>query len=86
MPRTFAIATGLGAIIASCIAGGGMCTLARMFQALAERKPYLDAGVYGYARRFWRLSGVPSGPSSLRLHTTRDGEGLIGGRVGDECI
>ena len=62
MPRTFAIATGLGAIIASCIAGGGMCTLARMFQALAERKPYLDAGVYGYARAgFGDYPGFPVG-------------------------
>lgn len=51
LPRTFAIATGpFGAIIAWCIAGGGMYMLARVFQALAERKPDLDAGVYAYAR------------------------------------
>jgi arginine:ornithine antiporter / lysine permease len=51
LPRTFATATGpFGAIIAWCIAGGGMYMLARVFQALAERKPDLDAGVYAYAK------------------------------------
>lgn len=51
LPRTFAIATGpFGAIIAWCIAAGGMYTLARVFQALAERKPDMDAGVYAYAK------------------------------------
>ncbi|TWA99077.1 basic amino acid/polyamine antiporter [Bradyrhizobium stylosanthis] len=51
LPRTFGIATGpFGAILAWCIAGGGMYTLARVFQALAERKPELDAGVYAYAK------------------------------------
>ncbi len=51
LPRTFGNATGpFGAIIAWCIAGGGMYMLARVFQALAERKPDLDAGVYAYAR------------------------------------
>jgi arginine:ornithine antiporter/lysine permease len=51
LPRTFGTATGpFGAIIAWCIAAGGMYTLARMFQALAERKPDLDAGVYAYAK------------------------------------
>ena len=46
LPRTFAGATGpFGAIIAWIIAGIGMYTLARVFQALAERKPDLDAGV-----------------------------------------
>lgn len=51
LPRTFASATGpLGAIIAWAIAGTGMYMLARVFQALAERKPDLDAGVYAYAR------------------------------------
>src|SRR5262245_19771351 len=51
LPRTFGIATGpLGAIIAWCIAAGGMYTLARVFQALAERKPDIDAGVYAYAK------------------------------------
>jgi len=51
LPRTFASATGpFGAIIAWCIAGGGMYMLARVFQALAERKPDLDAGVYAYAK------------------------------------
>ena len=47
LPRAFATATGpFGAIIAWTIAAGGMYMLARVFQALAERKPDLDAGVY----------------------------------------
>src|SRR5215475_6321553 len=51
LPRTFGIATGpFGAIFAWCIAAGGMYTLARVFQSLAERKPDLDAGVYAYAK------------------------------------
>ena len=51
LPRTFAGATGpLGAVIAWIIAGTGMYMLARVFQALAERKPKIDAGVYAYAR------------------------------------
>jgi arginine:ornithine antiporter/lysine permease len=51
LPRTFANATGpLGAVIAWLIAGTGMYMLARVFQALAERRPDIDAGVYAYAR------------------------------------
>ncbi len=51
LPRTFAGATGpVGAIIAWLIAGTGMYMLARVFQALAERKPDLDAGVFAYAK------------------------------------
>ncbi|WP_114952066.1 basic amino acid/polyamine antiporter [Sphingosinicella terrae] len=51
LPRTFALATGpFGALLAWCIAAGGMFTLARLFQILAERKPHLDAGVYAYAK------------------------------------
>ena len=51
LPRTFANATGpLGAVIAWIIAGSGMYMLARVFQALAERRPDIDAGVYAYAR------------------------------------
>ena len=51
LPRTFGIATGpFGAIIAWTIAASGMYMLARVFQALAERKPDLDAGVYAYAK------------------------------------
>jgi arginine:ornithine antiporter / lysine permease len=51
LPRTFANATGpLGAVIAWVIAGTGMYMLARVFQALAERKPELDAGVFAYAK------------------------------------
>lgn len=51
LPRTFGSATGpFGALIAWCIAGGGMYMLARVFQSLAERKPDLDAGVFAYAK------------------------------------
>jgi arginine:ornithine antiporter/lysine permease len=51
LPRAVATATGaFGAIVAWTIAAGGMYTLARVFQALAERKPDLDAGVYAYAK------------------------------------
>jgi arginine:ornithine antiporter / lysine permease len=51
LPRSFGEATGpFGAIIAWIIAVGGMYTLARVFQALAHRKPDLDAGVYAYAK------------------------------------
>lgn len=51
LPRTFSNATGpLGAVIAWVIAGTGMYMLARVFQALAERKPELDAGVFAYAK------------------------------------
>ncbi len=51
LPRTFANATGpFGAVVAWCIAGGGMYALARVFRVLAERKPHLDAGIYAYAR------------------------------------
>jgi arginine:ornithine antiporter/lysine permease len=51
LPRTFGNATGpFGAILAWIVAAGGMYMLARVFQALAERKPDLDAGVYAYAK------------------------------------
>ena len=51
LPRTFAEATGpQGAIVAWLVAATGMYALARVFQALAERKPELDAGVFAYAR------------------------------------
>jgi len=51
LPRTFALATGpFGAVIAWAIAGSGMYMLVRVFQALAERKPDLDAGVFSYAK------------------------------------
>lgn len=51
LPATFGRATGgLGAIIAWCIAGGGMLTLALVFQTLAQRKPELDSGVFIYAK------------------------------------
>jgi arginine:ornithine antiporter / lysine permease len=51
LPRTFANSTGpMGAVIAWLIAGTGMYMLARVFQALAERKPNLDAGVFAYAK------------------------------------
>ena len=45
LPKIFAIATGpFGAIIAWCVAAGGICTMARVLPARAERKPDLDAG------------------------------------------
>ncbi len=51
LPATFGNATGpFGALVAWTIAGLGMFTLARVFQALAVRKPALDAGIFAYAR------------------------------------
>ncbi|GAB3808505.1 basic amino acid/polyamine antiporter [Humibacter antri] len=51
LPARFATQTGVvGALIAWGIAGLGMLTLALVFQALANRKPKLDNGVYVYAR------------------------------------
>src|SRR6516225_9866349 len=51
LPRRFGGNTGgFGALIAWTVAGGGMFTLARVFQSLARRKPDLDAGVYAYAK------------------------------------
>lgn len=51
LPATFGRATGgFGALIAWCIAGGGMLMLAFVFQTLAQRKPELDAGVFIYAK------------------------------------
>jgi arginine:ornithine antiporter/lysine permease len=63
LPRAFATATGpFGAIIAWTIAAGGMYMLARVLQALAERKPDLDAGVYAYAKAgFGDYLGFPFG-------------------------
>jgi arginine:ornithine antiporter/lysine permease len=47
LPRRFGDATGvLDALIAWAVAGGGMFTLARVFQSISQRKPDLDAGVY----------------------------------------
>ncbi|MFO1121873.1 MAG: basic amino acid/polyamine antiporter [Hyphomicrobiales bacterium] len=51
LPGRFGAATGpFGAIIAWIIAATGMYMLARVFQALAERKPDIDAGVFAYAK------------------------------------
>ncbi len=51
LPATFGGAIGsFGAIIAWCIAGGGMLMLAFVFQSLAARKPELDSGVFAYAQ------------------------------------
>ncbi|TKI07212.1 amino acid permease [Martelella alba] len=51
LPATFGRATGgFGALIAWCIAGGGMLMLAFVFQTLAERKPDLNSGVFIYAK------------------------------------
>lgn len=52
LPGRFAAATGpFGAIIAWLIAATGMYALARVFQALAERKPDIDSGVFAYAKQ-----------------------------------
>jgi arginine:ornithine antiporter/lysine permease len=51
LPGRFATATGpFGAIIAWSIAGTGMYMLARVFQALAEKRPDIDSGVFAYAK------------------------------------
>jgi arginine:ornithine antiporter/lysine permease len=51
LPAAFGRTTGaLGAIIAWCIAGGGMLMLALVFQNLSRQRPDLDAGIYAYAR------------------------------------
>ena len=51
LPARFGTATGpFGALIAWAIAGAGMYMLARVFQALAEKKPDIDAGVFAYAK------------------------------------
>ena len=51
LPGRFGTATGpFGAIIAWAIAGTGMYMLARVFQALAEKKPDIDSGVFAYAK------------------------------------
>src|SRR5215813_6491679 len=51
LPGRFANATGpFGALIAWTIAGTGMYMLARVFQALAERRPDIDNGVFAYAK------------------------------------
>ena len=51
LPGRFATATGpFGALIAWAIAGTGMYMLARVFQALAEKRPDIDAGVFAYAK------------------------------------
>ncbi len=51
LPGRFASATGpFGALIAWAIAGFGMFALARVFQALSEKRPDLDSGVFAYAK------------------------------------
>lgn len=51
LPGRFATATGpFGAIVAWVIAGTGMYMLARVFQALAEKRPDIDSGVFAYAK------------------------------------
>lgn len=51
LPARFGVATGiLGSFIAWAIAGTGMLMLAFVFQNLAIRKPYLDSGVFIYAK------------------------------------
>jgi arginine:ornithine antiporter/lysine permease len=51
LPGRFGAATGpFGAMVAWAIAGTGMYMLARVFQALAEKKPDIDSGVFAYAK------------------------------------
>ena len=51
LPARFGAATGpFGAIVAWTIAGTGMYMLARVFQALAEKRPDIDSGVFAYAK------------------------------------
>jgi len=51
LPGRFGAATGpFGAIIAWAIAGTGMYMLARVFQALAEKRPDIDSGIFAYAK------------------------------------
>src|SRR6185312_9867157 len=51
LPGRFATATGpFGAIVAWVIAGTGMYMLARVFQALANKRPDIDNGVFAYAK------------------------------------
>src|SRR5690606_39968710 len=51
LPARFGSATGpFGALIAWAIAGTGMYMLARVFQALAEKRPDIDSGVFAYAK------------------------------------
>lgn len=51
LPTRFAEETGVyGAILTWSVAGIGMLMLAFVFQALAVRKPKLDAGVFAYAK------------------------------------
>ncbi|KQW71726.1 arginine-ornithine antiporter [Phenylobacterium sp. Root77] len=62
LPSTFARTTGgLGAIVAWAISGAGMLMLAFVFQALAQRRPDLDAGIFAYAKAgFGRYLGFIS--------------------------
>ncbi len=51
LPQAFGAATGiLGALIAWGLVGTGMLMLAFVFQALALRRPDIDAGIYAYAQ------------------------------------
>ena len=51
LPAAFGRSTGvLGALISWAIAGTGMLMLAFVFQTLAQRKPEIDSGIYGYAK------------------------------------
>jgi arginine:ornithine antiporter / lysine permease len=77
LPGRFATATGpFGAIIAWAIAGTGMYMLARVFQALAEKRPDIDSGVFAYAKAdsattwaSYRPSATGSGAASATSFT-----------------
>src|SRR5690606_20074880 len=50
LPQNMAASAGAGAVLIGwAMTGVGMLTLAFVFQALANRKPELDTGVYAYA-------------------------------------
>src|SRR6478672_7038115 len=55
LPSQMAGSSAPGPLLIGClITGVGMLMLAFVFQGLAERKPDVDGGVYGYARAgFW---------------------------------
>jgi arginine:ornithine antiporter/lysine permease len=83
LPGTFAAATGpFGALIALCVAAGGMYALARVFQSLAERKPDLARGAYACARAgfgddpgFLSAFGAPRSHAAWRRKTIRSFDG-----------
>ncbi len=50
LPQNVARSAGPAALIGWAVSGAGMLMLAFVFQALANRRPDLDTGIYAYAR------------------------------------